>query len=129
VEALRPLTLLLDEVDAFAQKNEELRGVLNSGFEASGAVIRVVERDGQYEPVQCATFAPLLLASIGAIPGTLADRALPVRMERKAVADTVTRLRDPGARRMQCEPSGASWRGGLRMTACNSLPAPISRAP
>ena len=97
VEALNPLTLLLDEVDAFAQDNEELRGVLNSGFEASGAVIRVVERDGQHEPVQFATFAPLVLAAIGTIPGTLADRAVPIRMERKSSADTVERLRDNGA--------------------------------
>jgi putative DNA primase/helicase len=97
VEALHPLTLLLDEVDAFAQDNEELRGVLNSGFEASGAVIRVVERDGQHEPVQFSTFAPLVLAAIGTIPGTLADRAVPIRMERKPAADTVERLRDNGS--------------------------------
>jgi len=93
VEALRPLTLLVDEADTFLKDNEELRGVLNSGFERSGQVIRVVEVQGEHRPVRFATFAPLALAAIGDLPSTLADRAVPIRMERKASGDKIERMR------------------------------------
>lgn len=98
VEALRPLTLLIDEADAFMGDNEELRGVLNSGFERSGEVIRVVEVQGEHQPIRFATYAPVALAGIGALPGTLEDRAVPVILQRKGAAETVMKLRAPGAR-------------------------------
>jgi putative DNA primase/helicase len=98
VEALSPLTLLVDEADSFLGENEELRGILNSGFERSGEVIRVVEMDGEHQPVRFATFAPVALAGIGALPGTLEDRALPVVLQRKGAGETVQKLRAPGAR-------------------------------
>lgn len=98
VEALSPLTLLLDEADAFLGDNEELRGVLNSGFERSGEVIRVVEVNGEHQPIRFHTFAPLALAGIGALPGTLEDRAVPIVLQRKGANETATKLREAGAR-------------------------------
>jgi putative DNA primase/helicase len=98
VEALAPLTLLIDEADTFLSDNEELRGILNSGFEASGQVIRVVEVKDEWQPIRFATFAPVALAGIGAMPGTLEDRALPIVLQRKAASESVTRMRAPGAR-------------------------------
>jgi putative DNA primase/helicase len=99
VEALTPpgVTLLLDEVDTFATENEQLRGVLNSGFEVTGSVVRIEERNGQHEPVEFHTFAPLALAAIKAIPDTLADRAVPIRLARKTAADKVVKFREEGA--------------------------------
>lgn len=99
VEALHPVTLLIDEADTFLKDNEELRGVLNSGFEASGSVLRVVEREGQHEPVQFATFAPVALAAIGKLPETLADRAVPIALQRKAVHERTAKMRLPTSRR------------------------------
>lgn len=98
VEALAPLTLLLDEADSFLKENEELRGVLNSGFERSGNAIRVLEVNGEHQPVQFHTFAPVALAGIGALPSTLEDRAVPVALQRKGAAETAAKLRAPGAR-------------------------------
>ncbi|MBX6747556.1 MAG: DUF3631 domain-containing protein, partial [Acetobacteraceae bacterium] len=98
VEALRPLTLLVDEADSFLGDNEELRGILNSGFEKSGEVVRVVEMKEEWRPIRFATFCPVALAGIGALPGTLEDRAVPVALQRKAAAETVMKLRTPGAR-------------------------------
>lgn len=98
VEALRPLTLLIDEADTFLRENEELRGVLNSGFERSGEVIRVVEIRGEHQPVRFATYAPVALAGIGTLPGTLEDRAVPVVLQRKGAGEDVVKLRAPGAR-------------------------------
>ncbi len=99
IELLQPLTLLLDEADSFLEKNEELRGVLNSGFERSGMVVRVVEVHDQHQPMRFATFCPVALAAIGKLPGTLDDRAVPIRMERRAAGEVVQRLRDDGGRR------------------------------
>ncbi len=101
VEALREeggLTLLVDEADSFVGDNEELRGILNSGFERSGEVVRVVELKGEFVPVRFATFCPVALAGIGKLPDTLADRGVPITLQRKAAAETVTKLRAPGAR-------------------------------
>ncbi|HEX7390578.1 MAG TPA: hypothetical protein VF286_10735, partial [Acidiphilium sp.] len=98
VEALAPLTLLIDEADSHLKDNEELRGVLNSGFEASGNVIRVTEMNGEHVPVQFATFAPVALAAIGKLPETIEDRSVPIRLERKTADQPVTKFRDAGAR-------------------------------
>lgn len=98
VEALRPLTLLVDEADSFLGDNEELRGILNSGYEASGEVVRVVEVKDEWQPIRFATFCPVALAGIGTLPGTLEDRAVPIVLQRKAGAETVVKLRAPGAR-------------------------------
>jgi putative DNA primase/helicase len=98
VEALCPLTLLVDEADTFLRDAEELRGVLNSGFESSGQVIRVVERNGEHVPVVFATYCPVALAAIGELPATLGDRAVPIRLERKAASEKVQKMRASGNR-------------------------------
>jgi putative DNA primase/helicase len=98
VESLAPVTLLIDEADTFLGQNEELRGILNSGFERNGEVIRVVEIRDEHHPIRFRTFAPVALACIGNLPGTLEDRAIPVALQRRAVNETVVKLRTPGAR-------------------------------
>ena len=118
VEALAPLTLLLDEADSYLGENEELRGVLNSGFERSGEVIRVVEMDGEHQPIRFRTFAPVALASIGALPSTLEDRAVPIVLQRKAAGDAATKLRAIGARAKLAELAQklARWAADRRMS-------------
>ncbi len=98
VEALSPLTMLIDEADSFLGQNEELRGVLNSGFERSGNVVRTVEIKDEWVAVQFMTFAPVAVAAIKRIPGTLEDRSVPIRLERKNASQIVTKMRTPGAR-------------------------------
>jgi hypothetical protein len=100
VQALSPLTLLIDEADSFVPDNEELRGVLNSGYEMSGMVIRVVEIQGQHVPMPFATFAPVAIAAIGALPTTLTDRADIIRLKRKTAAEKVEKLRTAGNRQV-----------------------------
>ena len=99
VETLSPVTLLLDETDSFLADKEELRGVLNSGFQRSGGfVVRVQEIEGEHQPVQFATFAPVAFAGIGQLPDTLEDRSVPIVLQRKGAGETVDRMRAPGAR-------------------------------
>lgn len=98
MQAWSPLTLLIDEADSFLPENEELRGVLNSGYEMSGMVIRVLEIQGQHVPMPFATFAPVALATIGGLPATLADRSVPIRLKRKTATEKVAKLRAEGMR-------------------------------
>ncbi|TQE99573.1 MAG: DUF3631 domain-containing protein [Spiribacter salinus] len=88
-------TLLIDEADTFIRHNDELRGVLNSGHTRSNAfVIRTVGDD--HEPRRFSTWGAKVVAMIGNLPDTLADRAIPVAMRRKLPSEKVRRLRgDP----------------------------------
>lgn len=90
VEAFRP-TLLIDEADAFLGDNEELRGVLNSGHERDGQVVRLVGDD--FEPRAFSTFCPVAIALIGRLPATLEDRSVVVSMRRRLRSELVERFR------------------------------------
>lgn len=75
-------SLLIDEVDAFLKASDEARGILNSGHTRSSAyVIRCVGDD--FEPKRFSTWGAKALCGIGAIADTLADRSIPLRLQRK----------------------------------------------
>jgi putative DNA primase/helicase len=80
-------TLLIDEADAFLKDNEELRGILNAGHRYDGAVIRCVGED--MEPRRFDVFGPVAIALIGALPGTLADRSITIRMQRSGPDEAI----------------------------------------
>jgi len=79
VESHKP-TLLLDEVDSYLNNAEELRGLLNAGHRRGAKAYRC---EGENNTVRgFAAFAPAALAGIGALPGTLHDRSIVVRLVR-----------------------------------------------
>ncbi|MBV8548783.1 MAG: DUF3631 domain-containing protein [Alphaproteobacteria bacterium] len=80
IEAATP-TLLIDEADTFAQNNDELRGILNSGHRKGGAVIRTVGEN--HTPQNFATWCPKVIASIRKLPDTLQDRSIVIPLQRK----------------------------------------------
>jgi putative DNA primase/helicase len=84
-------TFLVDELDTFIRDNEALRGILNSGHQHDGYVSRCVGDD--YAPQDFATFAPVALAAIGTLPGTILDRSIIIRMKRKLANEDVAPLR------------------------------------
>ena len=90
IEVSRP-TMLLDEADAYARENEELRAVLNAGHRRDGAVIRCV--GDNYEPRRFSAWAPVALAAIGHLPGTIEDRSIIVRLRRRRPDETFEPLR------------------------------------
>jgi putative DNA primase/helicase len=96
VEAARP-TLLIDEADTFTQENEALRGILNSGHtRASATIIRTVGDD--FTPRSFSTWCPMVLAAIGSLPGTVEDRSIIIRMQRKAPGESFEPLPQSGKR-------------------------------
>jgi len=99
VEAAAP-SLLIDEADSFLTACEELRGILNAGFESTGRVLRVEEAQRELRPRAFRCFAPVALAGIGRMPGTLEDRSIPIVLQRAEAESRsrLTKLRAPGAR-------------------------------
>jgi hypothetical protein len=73
-------TLLADEYDSWMKENEELRGLLNAGHRR-GAIVHRCEGEG-FEVRGFAVFAPVMLCGIGALPGTLHDRSIVIRLPR-----------------------------------------------
>jgi hypothetical protein len=85
-------TLLVDEADSFLRENEELRGLLNSGHTRDAAfVVRTV--GDEHEPRRFSTWSPKVVAMIGHLPDTLADRSIVIPMRRRAPEEPVERLR------------------------------------
>lgn len=92
-----PPTIILDEADTVfgtkikAEQNEELRGFVNCGFQTGTPFTRanwVTKKREQYS-----TFAPVVLAAIGALPETIVDRAVTIRLRRRKPGDTVEKYR------------------------------------
>lgn len=88
-----PPTLLLDEADTIfgtktkAEQNEDLRGLLNAGFQRGLTFGRTV--GPQHTPTEFQTFAMAALAGIGQMPDTIEDRAVVIVMRRRKPSEQV----------------------------------------
>jgi hypothetical protein len=131
IEEKRP-TLLIDEADTFLQGNDQLRGILNSGYTRKTAfVVRVAAQkrvdgsslivDGHSKGSRLERFScwcPKVMAAIGHLPETLADRCIVIRMQRKTRGEQCEKLRnlDGSILRRKCarfvlDNSTTIWRG------------------
>ncbi|WP_019630215.1 DUF3631 domain-containing protein [Actinomadura atramentaria] len=90
-----PPTMLVDEADTIfgpkAEGNEDLRGLLNAGHQRNRPAKRYDANTGRVESIP--TFAMAALAGIGAMPDTIEDRAVIVRMRRRGPGETVQPFR------------------------------------
>jgi len=96
IGAAVPPTILVDEADTIfggknAEANEDLRGLLNAGHQRNRPAIRWDPAARQLETIP--TFAMAALAGIGAMPDTIEDRAVVVRMRRRAPGEHVAPFR------------------------------------
>jgi hypothetical protein len=88
-----PPTLLVDEADTLwgtrkqADQHEDLRGLLNAGHQRNRPMLRWDVTTRALE--QLDTFAMAMLAAIGELPDTIMDRAVVVRMRRRAPGERV----------------------------------------
>jgi len=95
ISASSGMTMFVDEADTFLNHDEAVRGIINSGFEETGAVVRAEYVDGAYKSTTYSTFCPAAIAGIGLLPATIMDRAIPIRLKRKAPGEKVDRLPRP----------------------------------
>ena len=82
IDEMHPAPLQLDEADAIfaqGQRAEDLRGILNAGYEYSGRVYRVVKGEAAGFPVYC----PAMFAGKGKLPQSLEDRSVTVMMTQR----------------------------------------------
>lgn len=90
-----PPTLLVDEADTIfgpkADGNEDLRGLLNAGHQRNRPAKRYDAAANRVESIP--TFAMAALAGIGVMPDTIEDRAVVVRMRRRAPGEAVAPYR------------------------------------
>lgn len=93
----RHRTLFFDEADTIfgtkikAEMNEDLRGLINAGFQRGTPVLRTV--GPQHVPTEFETFSPVVMAAIGNLPDTIVDRAVNVRLRRRKPTETVSPFR------------------------------------
>ncbi|MEV4418228.1 DUF3631 domain-containing protein, partial [Catellatospora sp. NPDC049609] len=85
------LTLLVDEADTIfgpkAGENEDLRGLLNAGHQRGRPAIRYDANTQRVESIE--TFCMAALAGIGQMPDTIEDRAVVIKMRRRAPGESV----------------------------------------
>jgi hypothetical protein len=91
IESNEP-TLLIDEGETFLIYNQTLRGILNAGHSRTTAKVHRTVGD-DHQPVTFSTFCPKAIALIGRLPATLEDRAILIRMQRRAPGETLDEFR------------------------------------
>jgi hypothetical protein len=96
VEARKP-SVLHDEIDAVfgpkARDREDLRAMLNAGYERGATVPRCVGEGSKLQVKEFQVFAPVALAGLGKLPYTLETRSIIVRMKPRIVDEKIQRLR------------------------------------
>lgn len=91
--ALKQPTLFLDEIDTYFQKRSEIVGLLNSGFEVTGTVLR--QTGGDFSKTsEFSTWGAKCIAGIGTQPDTLESRTLKIQLKRKTVGNNLQRVPD-----------------------------------
>lgn len=90
-------TVLLDEADTVfgsrAKGDEELRGLLNSGHRRGATYMRMVGEGTSMDAKAFSTFSAVTLAGLGDLPETVMQRAVVIRMRRRAPHETVEPFR------------------------------------
>jgi hypothetical protein len=96
VAAVAP-ALLLDESDAAFKGEREyaetLRGVLNAGFRRGGVASLCVGQGANITYEDFPVYCPKVIAGIGKLPDTVADRSIPIELRRRRPSEKVERFR------------------------------------
>jgi hypothetical protein len=86
----KKITLFLDEIDTYFSKRSEMVGLLNSGFEVTGSVLR--QTGGDFgTTTEFSTWGAKCIAGIGSQPDTLESRTLKIQLKRKTAESNLRR--------------------------------------
>jgi hypothetical protein len=96
-------TLLHDEIDTAlgdgkSENATALIGILNAGYSRFLTATICVGEGANITTKEFTVYSPKALAGIGALPSTIADRSIEIRLRAKRKVDQVTRARDRDAR-------------------------------
>lgn len=93
-------TLMLDEADAvFGSRRdfEGLRAMLNAGNRPGTRVPRVAAEGRSFRLIEFSIYCAKVIAGLGNVPPTVADRSIPVRLERRVRSEHVEPFRQQKA--------------------------------
>jgi len=120
-------TLLLDESDtAFGgdkEYAEALRGVLNNGYTRGKPYTTCIGQSTAIRTKDFDVFGPKAIAGIGRLPDTVADRSIPIALNRRAPGERVERFR----RRRAEEEGGELANGFFQLRETNGF-VPLDEA-
>jgi hypothetical protein len=89
--------LLLDETDAAfggdKTYSETLRGVLNQGHRRGVKVSLCIPSGKDFQLADFDVFGPKVIAGIGKLPDTVADRSIPIHLKRKKPEESTEKFR------------------------------------
>jgi hypothetical protein len=117
------VTILIDEADAIWKRGksdetaEALRSIVNAGHRRSATVGRVEMNGSSANLIRFRVYAPAAVAGIGTLPDTILDRAVIVRMRRRAPGERVRDYRERTTR-----PEGDALRDLLAKWAQDAAP-------
>jgi hypothetical protein len=114
-------TALLDEIDAGfgAGRNEvsePVRALLNAGYQRGTTVPRCVAVGRDFVIKQFRVFCPKCFAGIGAVPTTVADRSLVIKLVRRSRDEMMQRFR-----RREAVPAAAEIQAEIERYATHEL--------
>jgi hypothetical protein len=107
--------LLLDESDAAFKGDREyaetLRGVLNAGFRRGGVASLCVGQGANITYEDFLVYCPKVIAGIGKLPDTVADRSIPIELRRRRPSEMVEwfRLRKVGPEALPISRDVRAW--------------------
>ena len=114
-----PTTVLLDEADAVfgprSKEHEDLRAILNSGHRRGAGYARMVGEGSKMTAKTFSVYAPVALAGLGDLPETVMQRAVVLRMRRRAPGEHVEpfRLRYATAQLVPLREQLSAWVGSI----------------
>ncbi len=114
-----PLTLLLDEAQSLSRRSESsevTRELLNASIDRNAKVIRCGGSKQGHAVEEFPVYCPKVVALIGRLDAVLADRCVPVRLERKSGGDEVLPYRSRKVEPLAAEVRNRieSWAGENR---------------
>jgi hypothetical protein len=126
IDARPGTALLIDEADRLfggpQERVQELFGLINSGTRRRGGkAMRVEGRGTDMHPKSYRTFSPKLIAGIGTLPDTIADRSAAIRMRRRLRSEPIERFREDDA--LAAAPFGAWFEHWADATTIETLAA------
>jgi hypothetical protein len=126
IDSEEPPTILYDEADTkfgssrAAEGNEDLRALLNAGHSQGWPILRCV---GPNQEVKAfASFAMAAIAGIGALPDTITDRAVNIRMRRRNPTTEKVKPSGSAATGRRCVPSANGYTNGCGRTSTRCGP-------
>lgn len=86
-------TILIDEADSFFNGNNDIRNIINSGFQKKFGVARSCGKN--FEDIKTYNvFAMMAIASIKNLPDTIMDRSIKINMRRRLPTEKIESLRE-----------------------------------